>query len=361
MERLTEDAIDQVVRGAAHFGSGSGGDPHLGRQIMTAAIRHHGPVSLVSAGTLAPDAPVLPVVSAGAPYALLEKAHSADEAESLRAAVEARIGRECAAVLPIQLGSVNVAVPVAVAAQLGLPCLDADLMRRTLPSIDLTLLSLAGHPVPPITVAGGRGVLVEFSSGDDTVLGELLRAVMPGLGLVALVSAYRVTARDCLWLGTDGAISQCARIGAAHAAVSPESTAGYEPYLRASGGLMLCTGTVAELVQHSTDGWPRGVATLRTPQGFVRIDFQNENLVVSREGTVLVTVPDLINLVDAESGALVQTTDVALGQEVHIVSGPVDDRWHTPEGLAMIGPRAFGYTVDPVRFDGLRTLAVDGA
>ncbi|RBM17081.1 DUF917 domain-containing protein [Prauserella sp. PE36] len=360
MEQVAESAIDDIVRGAVHFGSGGGGEPHLGRQLLTAAVRQYGPVPLVQAGSLAPDALVLPVVSAGAPYALLEKAHGVHEAEALRAAVEARAGRECAAVLPVQLGSANVAVPLAVAARLGLPCLDADLMRRTLPSIDMTLLRLSGHPVPPITLVGCTGALVEFSSGDGAVLGELLRAVMPGLGLVALASAYEVTAGVCARLGVDGSISDCARIGAALGAVSPGSEAGYAPFLRACGGRMLCTATVAELVQHSTDGWPRGVVSLNTPAGFARIDFQNENLIVSRSGTVLATVPDLISLADAETGSLLQTTDLALGQEVHVIAGPVDDRWHTPEGLDMVGPRAFGYAVDPVRFDGTGDLTAAG-
>ncbi|GLY69093.1 DUF917 domain-containing protein [Amycolatopsis taiwanensis] len=357
MEHVAEAEVDDVVRGALHFGSGGGGDPYLGQQLLAAAVRRHGPIPLMTPQALDPDALVLPVVSAGAPYALIEKAHSTLEAETLRSAVETRTGRTFAAILPIQLGAVNVAVPLVVAAELGLPCLDSDLMRRTLPSIDMTLLRLSGHPVPPITVVGGAGVVAEFSRGEDTVLGELVRAVMPRLGLVALVSAYRVTARDCAGLGAARSISECARIGAALAAVSPSLPGGYEPYLRACGGRLLCTGTVAEVVQHSTDGWPRGVVSLQTSGGFVRIDFQNENLIVSREGTVLATVPDLIGLADANTGALMQSTDLALGQDVHVITAPVDPRWHTPEGHAMVGPRAFGYAVDPVPFDGVAAVA----
>ncbi|WP_116111163.1 DUF917 domain-containing protein [Amycolatopsis ruanii] len=357
MDHVAEAAVDDIVRGAVHFGSGGGGDPYLGQQLLAAAVRRHGPIPLVRPGMLDPDALVLPVVSAGTPYALAEKAHSTLEAETLRAAVEARAARACAAVLPIQLGAINLAVALAVAAELGLPCLDSDLMRRTLPSIDMTLLGLHGHPAAPITVVGGAGVVAEFSQGDPTVLGRLVRAVMPSLGLVALVSAYRVNAGDCARLGVDGSVTECARIGAAMRAVSPAVAGGYEPYLRACGGRLLCTGTVAELVQHSTDGWPRGVVSLQTADGFVRIDFQNENLIVSGEGIVLATVPDLISVADAGTGALMQTVDLALGQVVHVITGPADHRWHTPGGHAMVGPRAFGYAVDPVRFDGARPVA----
>ncbi|WP_037347694.1 DUF917 domain-containing protein [Sciscionella sediminilitoris] len=352
MEQLAEECVADVVRGALHFGSGGGGDPYLGQQLVVAAIRRHGPIRLVTPETLASDAPVLPVVSGGTPVALTEKVHGTLEARTLRSVVEARIGRECAAVLPVQLGSVNVAVALAVAAELGLPCLDADLMRRTWPSIDMTLLRLFGYSAAPITVVGGAGVVAEFSHGADAVLGELLRAVMPGLGLVALISAYRVTAGDCARFRAGGSISDCARIGAALAEVDPAREDGFEPYLRACGGRLVCSGTVAELVQRYGEGAPRGVVSLRTPEGLVRLDFQNENLIVGREGAVLATVPDLIGIADSETGALQQTVDLVTGQEVRVITGPVDHRWHTPEGLRMVGPRAFGYPVDAVRFDG---------
>ena len=47
--------------------------------------------------------------------------------------------------------------------------------------------------------------------------------------------------------------------------------------------------------------------------------------------------------------ALGQTVDVVPGQRLRVFGMPVGERWHTPDGLAMVGPRAFGLDVDPVR------------
>ncbi|WP_441963445.1 DUF917 domain-containing protein [Mycolicibacterium houstonense] len=349
MEQVSESSVDDLMRGAVHFGSGGGGDPYLGRQMLIAAIREYGPIPLVKPGELDAHGLVLPIVYVGAPYALLEKAHDTDQVKTLRAAVEARAGRECVAVLPVQRAGFNVAVALTVAAQLGLPCLDADLMTRCFPSIDMTLLQLAGRPVRPMTVVGSAGVVTEFHSGADAVLGELLRSIMPALGLVALISAFEVTVADCAHLGIDGSISECWRIGEALRSVAPGGTAAeYAKLFAICGGRVLCTGTVVEVMQDSTDVFPRGVLSLQTRQDFVRVDFQNENLVVSREGEVLATVPDLISLVDVDTSALVQTVDLVVGQEVHVIVSPVDHRWRTPAGLAMVGPSAFGYPVDPV-------------
>jgi DUF917 family protein len=34
-----------------------------------------------------------------------------------------------------------------------------------------------------------------------------------------------------------------------------------------------------------------------------------------------------------------------------VVVAPCDERWHTPAGIELVGPRYFGYDVDPVRYD----------
>ncbi|WP_109770276.1 DUF917 family protein [Mycolicibacterium fortuitum] len=65
-------------------------------------------------------------------------------------------------------------------------------------------------------------------------------------------------------------------------------------------------------------------------------------------GEVLATVPDVISLADVDTSELVQTVDLVVGQEVHVIVSPVDHRWRTPAGLAIVGPSAFGYPVEPV-------------
>jgi uncharacterized protein len=37
------------------------------------------------------------------------------------------------------------------------------------------------------------------------------------------------------------------------------------------------------------------------------------------------------------------------GQRVVVLAAPCDPRWHTPEGVQLVGPRYFGYDIDPIR------------
>jgi DUF917 family protein len=75
---------------------------------------------------------------------------------------------------------------------------------------------------------------------------------------------------------------------------------------------------------------------------------QNEHLIVLREGNVVASVPDIIVLVDLTEGLPVTTEAIRYGFRVAIVGIPCDPRWRTEEGLAVVGPRYFGYAVDYV-------------
>lgn len=356
MRRFGIDDVDDLVVGAQFYGSGGGGDPHMPRLMLHAALERHGPVALVPAEELDPDGLVLPVASAGAPHTLIEKFHGDGEAAALRAALEFHAGRPCVGVLPLQLGPVNAVLPLVVAAQLGLPCLDVDGMRRCFPKLEMTVFALAGIPISPVVVVDANGSVAVLSAADDATASSLLRGCLPSLGLVAMISAYLITAGRCAEIGSRRALSRCAELGAALRAVEPGPAAHYRDFLDGHGGEIIFTGVVVELVQHVSDGFPKGTLSLESPDRgrSMRIDFQNENLVATEDGAVVVTVPDLINLVDVPSGIVLQTVDIAVGQLVHVFATQVDACWHTPEGLARVGPRAFGFDIDAVAIGGPR-------
>ena len=57
-------------------------------------------------------------------------------------------------------------------------------------------------------------------------------------------------------------------------------------------------------------------------------------------------MPDLICAVATETGEPVTTEVMRYGLRVTILGFPAPDLWTTPAGLAVVGPRAFGYEHD---------------
>jgi DUF917 family protein len=54
-------------------------------------------------------------------------------------------------------------------------------------------------------------------------------------------------------------------------------------------------------------------------------------------------------VLDAETGEPITTEALRFGQRVSVLGAPCDERWHSEAGLALVGPRYFGYDTDAVR------------
>ena len=67
--------------------------------------------------------------------------------------------------------------------------------------------------------------------------------------------------------------------------------------------------------------------------------------VAKPDGTksILATVPDLISLVDEDTGQPITTEEVRHGLRVAVVAMPCSSLWTTPQGLAAGDPITFGY------------------
>jgi DUF917 family protein len=85
----------------------------------------------------------------------------------------------------------------------------------------------------------------------------------------------------------------------------------------------------------------------------MRLAFQNEHLVAERDGEVVTSTPDLVCVLDNETGEPVTTEGMRYGNRVAVLGVPCDSRWTTPEGLRLTGPRAFGYDHDYLPITGV--------
>lgn len=80
----------------------------------------------------------------------------------------------------------------------------------------------------------------------------------------------------------------------------------------------------------------------------VEIEFQNENLVAkaispSGRAQTLASVPDLISIIDSETGEPITTDTLKYGLRVAVITIPCSPLLKEPKALEFVGPRAFGY------------------
>ena len=76
----------------------------------------------------------------------------------------------------------------------------------------------------------------------------------------------------------------------------------------------------------------------------LRIEFQNEYLLARRAATA--AVPDVVSLVDDETGEPISAKAIQVGRHVVVLGVHADARLTTPLALCSIGPAAFGYDLE---------------
>ena len=353
-ERLiTEADLDDIAVGAAILGTGGGGDPHIGRLLAHAAVRAHGPVRLVGLDTVPDDAVTMVVAMMGAPTVMLEKVPSAEQASRAVEALAAYLGRTPTHLACAEAGGVNALVPVVAAAQLGLPLIDADGMGRAFPELQMVMPTLYGIGATPMSIADEKGNSGVFATIDNHWAERLARSATIDMGCSAMISLFPMNGEQARKALVPGTLSLCAELGRL---VREERAAHRDPVAAVTerlGGVELFHGKVVDVSRRIEGGFARGEAVLDGLGGCtgerMELRFQNENLVAERDGTVVASVPDLICVLDAEAGTAITTETLRYGQRVRVIAAPCDPRWHTPEGIELVGPRYFGYDHDPVR------------
>jgi len=192
-----------------------------------------------------------------------------------------------------------------------------------------------------------RSQSIMFEPIDNVWLERLARNAVSRLGGCACSGLYPMTAEVAALPTIRRTVSTAIRIGAAvrTAADDPFAALDHEVPL-----YPLLTGKVVDVERRTAGGFVRGSALvegIEEDRGrLVRLEFQNENLIVLEDGEALATVPDIITLLDRHTARGIVTEQIRYGQRVVVGVFPSPTQWTSEAGLAVVGPRAFGYDFD---------------
>jgi uncharacterized protein len=352
LREVTADDLPALARGAAVLGTGGGGDPYIGRLLAEQALREFGPVPLVALDDLAADAWVFPVAMMGAPTVMVEKTPSVELIGQAVTSLAQYLGVTPTHIACIEAGGVNSTIPIVAAAQLGLPLVDGDGMGRAFPELQMVLPTLDGIAATPMSIADEKGNTGVLSTVNNHWSEALARSLTITMGCSAIIANYVMTGAQAARGLVAGTLGLCASIGRAVDDARAAHGDPVEAVRSALGGRLVHTGKVVDVARRTTTGFARGEAAIDGPDGTLVLHFQNEHLVALKGGEPVVTTPDLIIVLDSDTGEPVTTETLRFGHRVCVLAAPSAERWHTPGGIELTGPRYFGYDTDPVRWNG---------
>ena len=208
-----------------------------------------------------------------------------------------------------------------------------------------------GVPCCPMAIADEKGNTVVIPETISPAWAErLARAITVQMGCVACYAVAPMTTEQVRRTAVLNTLSLARNLGNAVITARARGEDPLEAILGTGPGKILFNGKIADVDRRTTAGFARGSLSIEGLADYagerLAIEFQNENLIARRDGQVVCTVPDLICVVDSETGEPVTTELLRYGLRVTVLGFPAPNLWTTPEGLAVAGPRVFGYDTD---------------
>nr|XP_006811539.1 PREDICTED: uncharacterized protein LOC100375797 [Saccoglossus kowalevskii] len=207
------------------------------------------------------------------------------------------------ALMSAEIGGLNSMAPLYVGSVLDIPVVDADGMGRAFPELQMFVPNICGLPMHPCCLSdekGRRAVVLKANTAKD--IEDYMRKVVVEMGCKGALSCCTFNKEDIMSHSVKYSISRAWRLGQA---------------------VIHAKSIKADPIQ----------AILKCENGKLLIN-----------GKVLACVPDLITIIDTDTGECIPTDEVRYGLRVTVLVLPSAHVLRTPTALEVIGPQAFGYS-----------------
>jgi len=358
---IDRKAIEEITLGASILATGGGGDPEIGLLWTYKVLDEGKEIIMVDPMEIPDEIQTASPATLGAALVLTEKPPSGGVLNLAVGRLERYLGRPIEATIPIECGGVNSPVAYAAAAELGVPVIDVDGMNRAFPELQMTSWVTHGVHASPTVSVDNRGNVTVIDAGEDDILAETLarRAAM-AYGGISWVATYPMTGREVKNASILYSQSIAWEVGKAVLRARREHLDPIGELInslhreRDVEALAVFKGKIVDIAREFGSEASKGFTLGRVKMegieeyrgGIAELDFQNEWLNLRVDGGIRCLPPDLIAILDAETGEPIRTDIMRYGYRGTIVLIPAHERMRTEKGVEMFGPRHFGYDLE---------------
>jgi hypothetical protein len=363
---LRPDDIEPLLEGLAIFGTGGGGAPAWGKAILEQDFAAGRVPQLVDLSEIPDDCTVVSGGIMGS-VKILESmstagvlAHWEERFELLEVTrvMQGLLGRKIDYVVPFEVGGVNTPVILSLAARLGIPTLDGDALGRSAPETQMT--SFIGHgirltPMPLIDFKGN--VVVVQDASDPAYPDQLGRWVVTNGGGLGANNHYPMNGAQAKAAVIPNTITASLELGRTVLEARARRTDPIQAIAAQLGGRLLHGGEITTMTEEESMGFYFTTAEIQGTGGFAgqRADLviKNETMMLSIEGEPKVYFPDLVLLLEPNTGRGIMSIELKVGSHVSLVGVPCHPRLReaaqSPEGRLAFSPARYGRAQEQYR------------
>jgi uncharacterized protein len=357
----TKTDVEDLTTGCTFFGTGGGGDKQHGLNMLYPHIEAGKVIEIIDveeiknddwlacpyySGTIAPPTPEIEKMRKRFPWNYFEK-----ELSTGLALLEEHMDVKFAAVAPFELGGVNTPAPIDAAVKHGISCVDGDYSGRAVPEICQNTVCIKGFSMAPMALIdwfGNKSIVehvINYEMGER--ISKALSEVAWGrLGNVA----FPVQGKDFHDAIIPKTLSKSYNVGKIIRESRETGDDPAEKIVEGVGGWILFRGEVIERSWENREGYMWGETVIKgtgiKPGNKLKVWFKNENHVTWLDDKPWIMSPDIIEIIDAESGQPITNTDIKTGDKVSVIGMKSESVFRCSEGLDALGPRHFGFDLD---------------
>lgn len=346
MKKLSVENIFDIGIGSAILGSGGGSDTDLCCMMAKHQIEKTGPVRLISFSELKTDDIILPIGTMGAPSAETEKLVSGREFEHMLGFIKKHLNMTITVLMPFEIGGGNGIIPIIEASRLNLPILDADTMGRAYPEAQMSSCHLMGASASPGFITDCLGNTSVIYAANTPTLEKIGRQICVSMGSIAAFGFFPLKANEVEKCTFSKSISKAFSIGKAVRVARENGKDPLDAVLSTCKGQKLGSGIITDIDRVIERGFLRGEVKIKNKKELLELGFKNEYLIAKCNEKMIATTPDILMLLEQQTGMPIDTTKLQYGLKVHLIALPAPTLWTTPAGLQLVGPRHFGYETD---------------
>ncbi|MFM1655668.1 DUF917 domain-containing protein [Brevibacillus sp. B_LB10_24] len=352
MRTLQLQEVEDILHGACIFGTGGGGSLSEGLELVRGLYGKGKQVTLVPlnevaddwlvaspyyVGSVAPPDEEVARVLSGLPTA---EAHVSTLAAR---ALEAYLGQPLQAVVATELGG-NTACAIEAAISLGVPLIDADPAGRAVPDLAHTTFHIFGVSISPFALANRYGdTIIVTETVNHGHAERIARSFATISGNLAGVCDHPVNGQRLRQSVIPGTLTQAERVGQARRLACEEGKSPVAAVIKAGGGQLLGEGVIREARWQDVGGFIEGEVIIDSGESSpLSIWFRNEHMVARRGGEIVSVIPELITILNRNTGMPILNPDCQAGMEVAVLTFPAPEAWESARGLGIFGPEYIG-------------------
>jgi len=357
------------INGLKLLGTGGGGSPAAGMEMLTQALEEGLKLGWVDAAELPEDVFSCTTFGSGSISEetpdTLEEIHALGEKRGIpvrygyRAPevavreLEAYAGVKIGAIVPVELGASNTPAPLITAARLGLPLVDGDYSGRAVPQDMQTTYFLKGIPTHPAAIVDWWGNILILKEAVTTEMGERIGKM---LGVAAYGVVYfanmLLSAQQTREMVVPGTLTRSLELGQAVRQAVEKGKDPIAEIVQVLEGWLLFEGVVTGKDWQDKEGVMVGTTFLEGTGAFrgrqMKVWFLNENHVCWLDDQPFVFSPDLIIIANPQTGEGYTNTELKTGDRVSVIGAKAYPLFRSELGLRYFGPRYWGFDFDYV-------------